>query len=311
LTSNLDINKYNGGSTGLNSEKVICEDGLIVNIDAEIKNIKLTIQPQVVASLLNLNDGSSASFEQLSNLIKADQNMSTTILKAANSSFYSRGNQVASLQHAIAMLGFRVVRSLAMAANSRSLFETGKYSRFQRYVWKHSTATSVICKELARKMGRADLEEEAFVAGLLHDIGKVVMNAIDRRKFISVIDMVVEENISFPVAEERVFGVSHMTVGMKAAKEWKLPELYEKIFNQHENFTGDLVEDNMLLYIVSYGNYLAKKYGYGHYSSQDDIDGAKLEEKLKLGQENLVYFKENFKSAIEDDEFFKFVNRLI
>jgi putative nucleotidyltransferase with HDIG domain len=282
-----------------------------VNIDNELKSIKLSIQPQILASLLNLSDDSSTSFASLSDIVKADQNMSTMILKAANSSFYSRGNQVSSLQHAIAMLGFRVVRSLAMAANSKSLFETGKYSRFQRYVWKHSTATSVICKELAHKLGYSDLEEEAFVAGLLHDIGKVVLNIVDRRKFISVLDIIVEENIPFPEAEERIFGMSHMEVGKKAAIEWKLPEIYIHIFENHENFKMDLPQSDTLFYIVAYGNYLAKKYGYGHYSPQDDLDGEKLEQKLNMSSENLVYFKETFKESIEDNEFFQFVNRLI
>jgi len=283
-----------------------------VDIENELKKIKLSIQPQVLSKLLNLNnDDQAGSFAELSDVVKADQNMSTMILKAANSSFYARGNQVSSLQHAIAMLGFRVVRSLAMAANSKSLFESGKYSRFQRYVWKHSTATSVICKELAVKLGKPELEEEAFVAGLLHDIGKVVLNIIDRRQFISVIDIVVEENIAFPEAEKRIFGITHMDVGKAAAIEWKLPELYRIIFESHENYKEDITIDNDLLLIVAYGNYLAKKYGYGHQSPQDDIDGQLLEKKLNLRPEILNYFKENFKASIEENEFFKFVNRLI
>jgi len=282
-----------------------------VNIENELKKIKLSIQPQVLSKLLHLDSDTTDSFADLSDVVKADQNMSTMILKAANSSFYARGNQVSSLQHAIAMLGFRVVRSLAMAANSKSLFESGKYSRFQRYVWKHSTATSVICKELANKIGKPELEEEAFVAGLLHDIGKVILNIIDRRKFISVIDIVVEENISFPVAEKRIFEVTHMEVGRAAAIEWKLPGIYREVFENHENFNEELGTDNVLLMIVAYGNYLAKLYGYGHQSPQDELDGKILERKLNLSPEIIVYFKEKFKASIEENEFFKFVNRLI
>ena len=282
-----------------------------MDIENELKNIKLSVQPQVLSTLLNLNNDSGTSFSELSDVVKADQNMSTMILKAANSSFYARGNQVSSLQHAIAMLGFRVVRSLAMAANSKSLFESGKYSRFQRYVWKHSIATSVICKEIAGKVGAQELEEEAFVCGLLHDIGKVVLNIIDRRKFITVLDIIVEENIPFPEAEKRVFGISHMEVGKAAAVAWKLPEVYKAVFESHEDFQGAVPSDNKLLLIVSYGNYLAKKYGYGHQCAQDAVDGEKLEKMLNLSKDNLTYFKEVFNVGIEENEFFKFVNRLI
>lgn len=282
-----------------------------MNIDAEIKNIKLTVQPTVLASLLNLNDNSDTSFSQLDTIVKADQNMSTMILKAANSSFYSRGNQVSSLQHAIAMLGFRVVRSLAMAANSKSLFETGKYSRFQRYVWKHSTVTGVVSREVAAKIGKKELQEEAFVAGLLHDIGKVILNIIDRKKFIEVLDIIAEENIPFFEAENRIFGVNHMQVGVKAAAEWKLPELYSKIFSEHEGFTSDIDGENALLPIVAYGNFLSKKYGYGHYCPADDADGEKLVAALNLTDEQQEYFNEIFKDKIAEDEFFQFVNKMI
>ncbi len=282
-----------------------------MDIDAELKNIKLTVQPAVLASLLNLNDNSDTSFSQLDTIVKADQNMSTMILKAANSSFYSRGNQVSSLQHAIAMLGFRVVRSLAMAANSKSLFETGKYSRFQRYVWKHSTVTGVISREIAAKMGRKEMQEEAFVAGLLHDIGKVILNIIDRKMFIQVLDTIAEENIPFAVAEQKIFGINHMQVGVKAAAEWKLPEIYSKIFSGHECFKGDVETEEILLPIVSYGNFLAKKYGYGHFCPADEEDGAKLEAALNLPENVLEYFNEIFPGKIAEDEFFQFVNKMI
>ena len=282
-----------------------------MDIDSELKNIKLTVQPAVLASLLNLNDDSNTSFSKLDTIVKADQNMSTMILKAANSSFYSRGNQVSSLQHAIAMLGFRVVRSLAMAANSKSLFETGKYSRFQRYVWKHSTVTGVISREIAAKLGNKEMQEEAFVAGLLHDIGKVILNIIDRKKFISVLDIIAEEDITFADAEERVFGINHMAVGAKAAAEWKLPELYSVVFADHERFSGARDEAHILSLIVSYGNYLAKKYGYGHYCPSDDADGEKLEAALKLSDEHKEYFYEVYPGKISEDEFFQFVNKLI
>jgi len=285
----------------------------MIDLDKELKSIKLTIQPQVLASLLNLNETSNTSFSQLDHIVKADQNMSTMILKAANSSFYSRGNQVTSLQHAIAMLGFRVVRSLAMAANSKTLFETGKYSRFQRYVWKHSTVSGVISREIASKLKKGDLEEEAFVAGLLHDIGKVILNIIDRKKFIEVLDIIAEKQIPFAEAELTVFGTSHMTVGQKAAGEWKLPENYGKIFGHHEKFSKELdsSEDMMLVLIVSYGNFLAKKYGYGHYCPQDDADGEYLEKALGLSDEVKNYFREIYPKKIEEDEFFQFANRMV
>src|SRR6185295_14060797 len=107
----------------------------------DFKNIKLGFQPQVVAGLMRLTDSSEASFKELDRLVRADPNMTAFIIKAANSPLYYRGNQIKALPIAISLLGFNVVRALAIAANSQSLFQTGDYARFKKTVWEHSVVT--------------------------------------------------------------------------------------------------------------------------------------------------------------------------
>ena len=291
-----------------------------MNVNVDLKNIKLGVQPHVLASIVNLSDGSDMSFAQLDRLVKSDQNMAALILKAANSSLYSRGNEIRTLQHAISMLGFQIVRSLAMAAASKTLFQAGNYTRFKKFVWEHSIVTAMIARELAQKLDMKDHQEEAFIAGLLHDIGKVIMNVLDRKKYIQVIDMATTQNIAFADAETKLFGYNHLDLGGMAVTEWKLPGIYKTILSYHDgihlrpelqNGGEQDDEDLSILYLVSYANYLALKNGFGLYLEDIEKDGEILEKQLKITPEIKKYFTEGYKKHIEEDDFFKFFMTMV
>ena len=283
-------------------------------LDVDLKKLKLSIQPQVLAGLLNLDDESGMSFKELDHLIKTDQTMAALILKAANSSLYSRGHEIKTLQTAIGMLGFKVVRSLAMVASSRQLFETGNYTRFKKLVWEHSIVTALIARRLAERNGHKEQTEEAFIAGLLHDIGKIILNVIDRKMFIEAINRATEKKIPFHMAETEVFGTNHLELGAQAAVAWQLPKVYEVILSRHtdvEQAEVESEEERSLLYIVSYANYLAKKYGYGHYTEHDDADGNFLKQALSLSEENQKYFDEELPGTLQNDEYYKFFMTMV
>lgn len=283
-------------------------------LDVDLKKLKLSIQPQVLAGLLNLDDEEGMSFKELDRLIKTDQTMAALILKAANSSLYSRGNEIKTLQTAIGMLGFKVVRSLAMVASSRQLFETGNYTRFKKLVWEHSIVTALVARKLGERLGQKEHAEEAFIAGLLHDIGKIILNVIDRKQFIEAINRATEKKIPFAQAETEVFGTNHLELGAQAAVAWQLPGVYELILSKHANLeqvTVESDEERILLYIVSYANYLAKRYGYGHYTEHDDADGAFLEAQLELSPENKKFFLEELPKSIQNDEYYKFFMTMV
>ena len=279
--------------------------------ELDFKKLKLAIEPRVMAAIMNLNDDTDMSFTELDRLIKADQNVSTLILKAANSPLYSRGGQIKSLQQAIALLGFRVVRALATVATSQSLFAAGNYARFKRLIWQHSVVTGVISRHIAARLGDKDRQEEVFVAGLLHDMGKLVLNAHSREKFIQAINIAQTENVSFVEAENRVFGMNHLEVGQKAVEEWNLPTMYRAVVSCHRDLHDvDMAdvpeEERRLLYTVSYANYIAKKNGFGHYVPSDDRDAEYLADALGLSDEDKEYFATEYPPTIEQDEFYKF-----
>lgn len=276
-----------------------------------LKGLKLGVQPQVLAGIMQLDDGSDLGFRELDRLIKADQNMTTLILKAANSPLYSRGTEIRSLQVAISLLGFRVIRSLATVVASSGLFQSATYARFRKYVWQHSVVTAVIARQIVMQTGLKDLSEDAFVAGLLHDLGKIILNTIDRQSFISVIDACETEKISFVAAEKRVFGVDHQEIGARAAQEWALPPLYGLVMSAHEGndtkaWASASDKDRQICYAVTLGNYMAQKSGYGLPAAVDDASWTHAARGLGLSDDALISLEKNVVSKIEEDEHYRF-----
>ena len=285
-------------------------------LQIDFKKLNLALQPHVMAGILQLKDDSDTNYSELERLIKSDQNLTGFVLKASNSPLYARGNEIRKLQHAIALLGFRVIRSLAAAAGSQQLFQSANYARFRKHVWQHSVASAVVATKLCEQLNLKDIREEAFVATLLHDIGKVVLNSHDRKKFIEVINKVEEGGVTFSAAESEIFGSNHMEVGAIAATEWKLPAIFSKVLGHHDGDLKKVIsdlspEDRRLFLISAAGNHIANATGYGHAAEAEEEALDFLMTELGFSQEAKLSFLNSVGSSIEEDEFYKFFILLI
>lgn len=114
--------------------------------DIDFKSLKLPVHPQALSAILQLDDHTEMNFRELDSLIRVDQGISAGILKLANSSFYSRGNKVTSLQNAISLLGFKLIRSMVVLLTTKSLFELGNYEKFRILVYRHSIVVAIASK---------------------------------------------------------------------------------------------------------------------------------------------------------------------
>lgn len=239
------------------------------SLEALLRAIHLPFQPQVLAAVLRLRDDTRMDFIELDRLIRADQNIASVILKMANSTFYARGREIRTLPQAIGMIGFRTIMSIVTAASAKSIFASGNYTRFKRLVWEHSLVTAVVGKIICEQMGWRHLSEEVFIGGLLHDIGKVILNQLDREKFIAVLDRTLESGLPFRYAENEVFGVDSKSVGQLIIKIWNLPVVYREvaalIHRPHDAALAKLpAKDREIIRIVGTANHLAKTNGFGY-----------------------------------------------
>ncbi|RPH93705.1 MAG: HDOD domain-containing protein [Lysobacterales bacterium] len=243
----------------------------------------LPAMPQVAAKVLELSSDPETSAAQLQQVISDDQAMTGRILKIANSAMYSCSRKVKTLTEAIVMLGFNSIRSLVVTSAARNLYNTRK-SRTglkERLLWEHSIGCAIACRLLtAERM--PGLAEEAFLAGLMHDIGKLVLNLRVPEKFDEVVQVVYNENRPFHTTEVEILGFDHTHVGALLVNKWKLsPMLEEAILNHHN--PEALTPDNPLLLYLDLGNQMCKKMGIGFIDIPElDIIGSPANQILGL-----------------------------
>jgi putative nucleotidyltransferase with HDIG domain len=181
----------------------------------------------------------------------------------ANSAYYGYARRISSINEAIMVLGFGTVRNLVLAASVSNVMnkELQGYFLLKGELWKHSMSTALIAKTLARKINY-QFADQAFTAGLLHDIGKVILNTYMTSMFEKVIQKVQTENIPFMEAEQQILGFDHAEVGSRVAERWNLPkELVEAIAKHHSPVTAEI--NPMLTSIVHVADATSMSMGIG------------------------------------------------
>lgn len=218
--------------------------GTDVNIQKILGQIdKLPTLPYVVTTLNDLLRNPNTSAAEINQVIMKDQSLSSRILKLVNSAFYGFSERISSISHAIVILGFNTVKNVALTASVFEMFskENEEEQVFDlKGFWLHSLAVAGTARLIAAKI-RLPAVEDIFVAGLLHDIGKVVLDQYVHEKFEDSLKIVKEEDILLKDAETRVLeGVNHSQVGAWLATKWKLPAgLVQMIGFHHRPALGD------------------------------------------------------------------------
>jgi len=199
----------------------------------------------------------------LDGLISSDQGVASLVLRVVNSPFYSRGNKVATIPFAISLLGYSVVRSLALLAFGRSLFAQTSNKLFRQHIWQHSLMTAIASQSICQLLGHAKLDDEAFIAGLMHDIGKVLMLTHNQDLYDSAFIFSLENNCPCLQAEQKFFGFDHCQVGLEAVQEWNLPDRFNDYLGLELSLprSGQLA-DTVLISLMA-ANFLVKSAGMG------------------------------------------------
>jgi putative nucleotidyltransferase with HDIG domain len=219
---------------------------------------KLPALSVVLAELMESFEKESLCISQLAGKIGLDQGLTARVLRVANSAFYGYPSRIASINDAVVVLGFGNVRSLAVAGGIIEQFSSAGQGGFDRLAfWRHSIGTAVCAKVLADRTGQNP--ETAFTAGLLHDIGKLVMDISLPEHYDSVLKYCAQTDCAIGVAEKKILGVDHALVGYELAQRWKFPlSIQLAIRNHHapqQEPLSDLVHAaNVLCHALDIGN---------------------------------------------------------
>jgi len=223
----------------------------------------MPVQAEIIAGIIRLDVESINCFRDLDSYVRSDQGVATLVLRVVNSPLYSRGNKIGTIPMAISRLGFNVVRSLAMLAFSRSMFSKTKDKLFRLHIWQHSLLSAIAGRDICQAIGAGKAKDEAFIAGLMHDMGKVLLFTHDEKRYLDVLARVLEQGCPSLEAEQQVFGCDHCQVGREAVTQWKLPERFAEFMGDELSITRPELSADPVRLSLTAAHFLIERAGIG------------------------------------------------
>lgn len=219
--------------------------------------------PGVLDEVTQLVQDPDSSTEQIANAISRDQVLSAKVLKMVNSPVYGFPGRISSIQHALVLLGFNVIRGIII---STSVFDIMQAA--MRGLWQHSLGCATACGIIARHAGIEEAEEFA-VAGLLHDLGKVVAIVQLPELTERIAETVRLKDVSYYQAERDVMGFGHDRINAWLGRYWRLPaNLREAMARHHRPETAQHYPE--ITAAVHVADFLARAFEFGN-SGDDQI----------------------------------------
>lgn len=220
--------------------------------------------PVVVAKITAQIQNPSTNAADIGKLIEQDQVLTGKVLRLVNSAYYGFPKQIKSIQHAVVILGFNKIKTIIITASVFNAFNKNKPGGLDlRRFWQHSLATAINSKVVAETTGISHVAEEAFIGGLLHDIGKIVMDQYQPAIYGPIVKYAHDKGILLHDAETEVMGLSHANVGQWMMEKWRLPAtIVQMVANHHApNSIGEIRE---LVTAIHLGDILSRAMGVGN-----------------------------------------------
>lgn len=256
--------------------------------------------PTVATKVLQMVNSDNISLDELERTIETDQAFSSRVLKIANSSFYGRNRSVDSVSAALMLIGFKTMSSLVVATAMKDVHR--RYGLFEQKLWDHSLGVALAASLLARET-RMVTPDEAHVAGLIHDVGKTVLNNNIPDQYMMVVENVYGGGGSFLQVEDALLGYNHCNVGGFIARKWKLPKNLEVVIEYHHAAGLPAGVDSTyepVCQIVSVADAMANCLGIG--LSGELCVGDRLYEQIGLGEKRYEALLAKFRTAFDEQK---------
>jgi len=248
----------------------------------------LSTLPEVTARILAVTEDPDSSARDLNDILKHDVALSAKLLKVVNSAFYGLPGRVADVDRAIVLLGFQAVRNLAIAATMASLFRRSgdQIPGFSApALWRHSVGTAVAARNVVSALGLRSLREEAFLSGIVHDLGVLVEYQYASKQFALVVERIGAGAATLVEAEEAVLELSHQDVGKALAERWKFPKNLQFVAGYHHRAARLAPEHRLLPAVVAVAGDLAEACDFKFLTAGPEAaqgDGGALAEVVNL-----------------------------
>ena len=235
---------------------------LKTEVKGKILQVKdLPTLPHVLEEVTKLISNPDASTDAIAKVISTDQVLSAKVLKMVNSPIYGFPGRISSIQHALVLLGFNVIRGIII---STSVFDM--MVQAMKGLWEHSLGCATACNIIARRAGFEDPEEYA-VAGLLHDLGKVVTAVQLPDLHEQILQTVETKQLSYYQAEKDIMGFGHDRINAWLGRHWGLPpNIREAMARHHAPQLAEFYKP--MSCVVHVGDFLVRLFEFGN--SGDD-----------------------------------------
>jgi HD-like signal output (HDOD) protein len=276
-------------------------DQLVQTSIREISHIATL--PEVTLKIISLVEDPESTAQDLNNIISNDPALGARILKVVNSAFYGLPGQIGSINRAIVLLGLNAVKNIAVAASLAKLFRGGQISaNFNaRDLWIHSISVATATRLLSDKAGLG-LPDEAFLAGLIHDLGIMVEVQVHRTKLIAVLDrMESDSSKPFRELETEIIGTTHEEFGSALCQAWKFPKSFIYVTGYHHRPMELAEEHRPLTGLVHLADIIVANQKLGFCASVELTEmNPELMEQLNLTSEGIDEVIEALPEALEE-----------
>jgi HD-like signal output (HDOD) protein len=228
-------------------------EALLQRLFARISEISSL--PTVAMQIVQLVNDPKTGADDLLDAIRGDPALAMRVMRTVNSSYYALDQKVADLKQGITLLGFNEVRNLALTAYVAPLFrESEKHGEYTRGgLWNHMVGVGMVARHIAGLVKNVP-PQEAYLAGLLHDLGLALIDQYLHRPFCRILDLLTEENRLVDL-EMKLLGFDHATLGRFVTEEWHLPEHLSASVGAHhapEEYSGP---HQGIVYVVALANF--------------------------------------------------------
>jgi putative nucleotidyltransferase with HDIG domain len=206
--------------------------------------------PLVAQRALLLLNQTEVSIQELVDIVKFDPAITANVLRISNSAFFGLRREIHSLHQALLLLGTQELLKIIIASGATRLFcrSTPGYFSDRLGLWRHSVSVALMANLLARELDHPE-RATSFTAGLLHDIGKVVLSLYVDQKFSEIMEVVDGRGVSFQAAEKEVLGIDHAQLGGEMARLWDFPDRLRLVINLHHLDKPEAFADDMVLLV--------------------------------------------------------------
>jgi putative nucleotidyltransferase with HDIG domain len=238
------------------------DSGIREKIDRIIGGVKNLPTPPIVFTQIQkvLNNPHASAFD-IAAILQEDAAMSAKVLKMTNSAYYGLTRTIESVRQAVVIVGLEAIKNLVLSASVFEMFSKDQIdAEFQDHFWRHSLATAFAGRMLARNLRcKKSFDSEAgFSAGLLHDIGKMVLSVYmseERQKIKAAKEA--NPQLFDIAAESEVLGYNHTQIGALLGAQWQLPANLVEAIEFHHFPQSAPTSENTLPYLAHLANYLA------------------------------------------------------